>query len=231
MADRTLSPYTAAQAHPVLTAAEAAAVLESRPTGTLRRSPASHLADAMAAAEVTGERSVALREIPFTVQIGLRAEIGSASAEALEAELGCELPRHHGSTTGDPDALHVLWLGPDDFLAVDVSRQQRTGDAQRVAAVLEGLPGLAVDLSGNRTMLELRGASARAVLEKSCQADLHPREFPVGTAIVTALGTVPVLLHRSAEQTFRILPRASFADHLVRWLLDGMQEFGSELVP
>lgn len=231
MADRTLSPYTAATAHPVLTVGEATAVLESRPAGELRRAPVSHLAEAMAAAEVTGERSVALRELPFTVQIGLRAEIGSASAAALEAELGVELPLRHGAVTGDPDGLHVLWLAPDDFLAVDVSRPQATGDEQRLAAALEGKPGLAVDLSANRTMLELSGASARAVLEKSCHADLHPREFPVGTAIVTAIGTVPVILHRSAEQTFRILPRASFADHLVRWLLDGMEEFAGESIP
>lgn len=231
MAERTLSPYTAAQADPVFTTAEATALLESRPAGELRRSPVAHLAAAMAAAEVTGERSVSLRELPFTVQIGLHAEIGSPSARALEAELGCELPPHHGSTTGDADGLHVLWLSPDDFLAVDVSRAQHTGDEQRYAAVLEGLPGLAVDLSGNRTVLELSGRSAREVLEKSCHADLHPREFTLGTAIVTALGTVPVILHRSAEETFRILPRASFADFLVRWLLDGMEEFGSEPIP
>lgn len=231
MADRTLSPYTAAQADPVLTAGEATALLDSRLAGELRRSPVSHLAETMAAAEVTGERSVALREIPFTVQIGLRAEIDSPSARALEAELGLELPRHHGCTTGEADGLHVLWLGPDDFLAVDVSRPQRTGEEQRYSAVLEGLPGLATDLSANRTVLELTGRSAREVLEKSCQADLHPREFPVGSAIVTAVGTVPVLLHRSGEETFRIFPRASFADHLVRWLLDGMVEFSGERVP
>ena len=230
-ADRTLSPYTAAQAHPVLTAAEATAVLETRPAGQLRRAPVSHLEAAMAAAEVTGERSVALREIPFTVQIGLRARIDSASARALEDVLGCALPRRHGSTTGDPEALHVLWLGPDDFLAVDVSRAQRSGDERPYAAALAGMPGLAVDLSGNRTMLELSGRSARAVLEKSCQADLHPRAFPVGTAIVTALGTVPVILHRSGAETFRILPRTSFADHLVRWLLDGMEEFAGDAIP
>ncbi|MDN6302101.1 MAG: sarcosine oxidase subunit gamma [Brachybacterium sp.] len=231
MADRTLSPFTAAQADPVLSTEEATALLASRPADELRRSPVSHLAAAMAEAEVTGERSVALRELPFTVQIGLRAELGTPSAQALEAELGLELPRHHGSTTGDADGLHVLWLAPDDFLAVDVSRTQRTGDEQPFAAAREGMPGLAVDLSGNRTVLELSGRSARQVLEKSCHADLHPREFPVGTAIVTALGTVPVILHRSAEETFRILPRASFADFLVRWLLDGMEEFGSEAIP
>lgn len=231
MADRTLSPLTAAQADPVLTVEEAVDLLEARPAGELRRSPVSHLAAAMAAAEVTGERAVALRELPFTVQIGLRAEIGSASARALESVLGLELPRRHGTTTGDAAGLHVLWLGPDDFLAVDVSRPQRTGDERPFREALAGRPGLAVDLSGNRAVLELSGPSARQVLEKSCHADLHPRAFPVGSGIVTALGTVPVILHRSAEETFRILPRASFADFLVRWLLDGMEEFRSVPVP
>ena len=57
------------------------------------------------------------------------------------------------------------------------------------------------------------------------QADLHPRAFGVGNAIVTALGPVPVILHHSADHEYRIYPRASFADFTVRWLLDGMAEF------
>jgi sarcosine oxidase, subunit gamma len=204
---------------------EAAAALEA-----LRVSPAAHLADAMAAATVTGERSVALREIAFAVQLGLRAEPGTATAAALEAELGLPLPEGHGKVTGDPAAAHVLWLGPDEFLAVDTSRPQAPGAADGVAAALAGLPGQAVDLSANRTILELSGASAREVLEKGCHADLHPRAFPVGTAIATQLGPVPVLLHRTAEREYRLYPRASFADYLVRWLLDAMEEYAGDEV-
>ena len=63
------------------------------------------------------------------------------------------------------------------------------------------------------------------MLEKSCRADLHPRAFGIGTAIVTQLGPVPVILHHSSEEAYRVYPRASFADYLVRWLLDGMAEF------
>jgi sarcosine oxidase subunit gamma len=87
------------------------------------------------------------------------------------------------------------------------------------------LPGQVVDLSANRTILQLSGSRARAVLEKSCRADLHPRAFGVGSAIVTALGPVPVILHHSADHEYRVFPRASFADFTVRWLLDGMAEF------
>ena len=197
---------------------------------TLRRSPAAHLAEAMAAAEVTGERSVALKETAFALQLGVRAVIGSESAKALEAVLGYQLPTGHGQVTGDPNASHALWLSPDEFLIVDVSRQQQPGDEAALVAALEGKPGQVVDLSANRTLLTLSGTAARLVLEKGCHADLHPRSFAVGTAIVTSIGPVPVMLHRSGETEYRIYPRASFADYMVRWILDASEEFAGEVV-
>ncbi|NUL44371.1 sarcosine oxidase subunit gamma [Cellulosimicrobium funkei] len=207
---------------------------ENLMTRALRTTPAAHLSELMKAATVpvteTGERGVSLREIDFAVQIGLRAELGTASAEALEAVLGVSLPTGHGQTTGDALGQHVLWLAPDEFLAVDVSREQVPGDADALARALDGLPGQAVDLSANRALLELAGPSARGVLEKGCPADLHPRAFAVGTGIVTQLGPVPVILHRSAETEYRLYPRSSFADFLVRWLVDSMVEFGQEEV-
>ncbi|WP_309081285.1 sarcosine oxidase subunit gamma family protein [Zhihengliuella sp.] len=206
---------------------------QDRPTtalDALRVSPAAHLADLMAATEVTGERSVALRELPFAVQLGLRAAPGSRSAEVLQEHFGLPLPSGVGEVSGDPAGQHLLWLGPDEFLAVDVSRRQEPGEADAPAAVLEGLPGQVVDLSANRTILVLSGASSRAVLEKGCHLDLHPAVFAVGTAVLTQLGPVPVILHRTAEQEYRLYPRASFADYMVRWLVDAMAEFAGEAV-
>lgn len=203
------------------------AVLKTTPAraeelNSLRRSPAAHLADAMAAATAP---TVALREIAFPVQLGVRAVPGSDTAAALEELYGLELPAGHGQVTGDPDGFHVIWLGPDEFLAVDVSRQQEPGEADASAAALEGLPGQVIDLSANRALVELSGANAREVLEKGCHHDLHPRAFAVGTAIATQLGPVPIVLHRTGADTFRLYPRASFADYLVTWLLDAMEEF------
>ena len=85
--------------------------------------------------------------------------------------------------------------------------------------------GQAVDVSANRTTLELSGEQARSVLEKSCEVDLHPRVFPAGTAIATLLGSTGVVLWRTTEDTWRVMPRASFATHVARWLLDGMREY------
>lgn len=195
---------------------------------TLRRSPAQHLEEQMQAAAVTGERGVSVKEIRFAPQVGVRAWPGTPTAAAVEAALGVGLPASCGETTGDPTGLHAMWLSPDEYLVVDVSRNQNPGEADAASSALEGLPGQVLDLSGNRAIVELEGPSAREVLEKGCHVDLHPRSFPVGTAVSTLVGPVQVLLHRSSENTYRIYPRSSFAEYMVRWLIDGMEEFRSE---
>ncbi|MDO5662640.1 MAG: sarcosine oxidase subunit gamma family protein [Brachybacterium sp.] len=197
----------------------------------LRLAPAAHLAGAMREGSSSGPRGVELTEHPFALQVGLRAVPGSPSADALAAAAGVDLPTRAGEVTGDVAGRHIVWMAPDEFLLIDVSSPQRPEDARPLQEALDGIPGQAVDLSANRTTLVLRGPSARAVLEKGCQLDLHPRVFAAGSAAVTQIGVVPVILVRSAEEEWRIAPRASFADYLVRWLLDGMVEFREERSP
>lgn len=193
----------------------------------LRASPVGYLAEKMAAGSVSGERGVQLRELPFLTQIGLRAAAGSPSAHAVESALGITLPQRVGQVSGTEDRA-VLWQAPDEFLLIGAPDSV---DATALAAVLgtgdDALPGSVIDLSANRTTLELSGPSARAVLEKGCHYDLHPSAFGPGQAVSTALGPVPVLLWKTTEETFRILPRASFADYAVHWLLDAMLEFAA----
>ena len=225
MADTTYSTPATAQSPSTAETQAAHAGTGASGLDDLRVSPAAHLAGLMSEATAAGGRSGGLRELPFTVQIGLRAQPDSTSWKSHEATFGLSLPRSVGEVTGDPAAQHVLWLSPDEFLAVDVSRCLQPGETSGAEAGLEGLPGQAVDLSANRTILELTGEKARDVLEKSCRADLHPRAFGLGAAIVTSLGPVPGILPHSGEDTYRVYPRASFADFTVRWLLDGMAEF------
>lgn len=163
-------------------------------TTALRRSPLAHLAQQMHEQTVTGERGVALREIPFLTMVGIRVAPGTPAAEAVAAAAGMPLPTGHGRVTGTAGATAILWIGPDEFLLVGPDgvgpaeigpagsdlRAAGTDDAGTAAGLAGALgtePGQAVDLSANRTTLELSGPSARAVLEKSCHLDLHPRAF------------------------------------------------------
>ena len=191
-------------------------------TSDLRRSPAGHLAPQFAAAEVTGPYSVALREVPFLTMVGLRVVPGTDSARRVEARLGTQLPARCGEV-GIGTGCSVLWLSPDEFLVV--SAADPADLTARLVQALGGEPGSAVDLSANRTTFELSGRMARQVLEKGCALDLHPRAFTVGSAYVTQLGPVPIILWKTGNETYEIYPRASFADYLGRWLLDAMAEF------
>ena len=187
-----------------------------------RVSPADHLSDRFAAAEVTGARAVSLRELPFQTMVGVRVVPGSEVASRVEAQLGTSLPSSSGSVSAG-EGLAVLWLAPDEFLVVSETDPAAL-TSTLVEAVADG-PGSATDLSANRTTFVLSGPSAREVLEKGCALDLHPRAFAEGSAYVTTLGPVPVIIWKTDAESYRILPRSSFADFLGRWLLDAMVEF------
>lgn len=191
-------------------------------------SPAAHLADQFVAAEVSGIRAVRLREVPFVTMVGLRALPGTAAGGRVEARLGAELPTSCGSISAGTGGT-LLWLSPDEFLVV--SEQQPVDLTAALVEALEGESGSATDLSANRTTFELEGPAARHVLEKGCPLDLHPRAFQPGTAYVTVLGSVPVILWKVSDDSYRILPRSSFADFLGRWLIDAMAEFKAPEIP
>lgn len=190
-----------------------------------RVSPAAHLYQEMADASAAGDLS--LSEVAFSTNISVRVAPGTAGYDAVAAATGVGLPAKVTEVSGEVSSVAALWLGPDEFL---VSVQEDAGLGANLEEALGQNPGQVVDLSANRSVLELVGAKAPLVLRKSCPADLHPRAFGVNQAITTSLANIPVLLWRTGEESWRIMPRASFTEHTVRWLIDAMLEFTSEPV-
>ena len=187
----------------------------------LRHSPLAHLSDRLSDASRPGA-VVALAETPFTGMVSLRVDPASPAAARVAAVLGAPLPTSCAEVTG-AGAHQALWLGPDEWLVVTTT--DATALADQLVAALGEDPGLALDVSANRTVLELTGPQAREVLEKGCPVDLHPRAFEPGRAVPTTLARVPVLLWQTGEESYRLLPRSSFADYVARWVLDAMVEF------
>lgn len=195
----------------------------------LRISPLAHLAQQMADAQVTGERAVSVKELPLTTHVGLRAEPETTAHANIAKATGVGLPGKVREIAGSAqDDVAVLWISPDEFLAISATENE-----ELIAKLEEALGeerGHVVDLSANRTIVELAGPAAIEVLRKGCPADLHPRVFENNQAITTTLARVPVLLWRVDANTWRILPRASFAEHIAMWLMDAMVEFNHEPV-
>jgi sarcosine oxidase subunit gamma len=102
----------------------------------------------------------------------------------------------------------ALWLGPDEWLVVGGREADYSGaDA-------------AVDVSAAFAVLELTGEDARDVLAQGCSLDLRPSAFGPASCAQTLLARADVILHCTAEETFRIFVRPSFAPYLRTWLED-----------
>lgn len=187
-----------------------------------RTSPLAALAGRFAAAsEAPG--SIRLGELPFLAQLTLRAE-APAARQALAAALDCPLPVVPNTTAGN-GKVDVIWMGPDEWLAVTPGERRGALEAELGAAV-DGHHASVVDVSAQRTIIELAGAAARDVLQKGCSLDLHPRSFGPGRCAQTALARAPVILEpRSEEPAYRLFIRASFSEYLAEWLLDAAAEY------
>ncbi|UXM91399.1 sarcosine oxidase subunit gamma [Paenarthrobacter sp. JL.01a] len=195
-----------------------------------RRSPAEHLSDAFTSGSVPG--TVTLTEIPYQTMVGVRVD-RTSDAGARVASVTGGLPAASGEVVAS-GATSTIWLGPTEFLVVAPEESHDSLGGSLVGdltTTMGGDSGQVVDLSANRTTFELSGSHARAVLEKTCSLDLHPRVFKAGTALSTELAHIPVVLWKTSDESYRILPRASFADFLGRWILDAMREYASPEVP
>lgn len=105
----------------------------------------------------------------------------------------------------------VLWLGPTEWLVLDGEPID--------------LPG-GVDVSANRTTIELSGPNARDVLEKGCTLDLHPRAFTAGRCAQTTLARAQVILWQTSDDpAYHLLVRGSFAQYVADWLVDAATEY------
>ena len=182
---------------------------------TLRRSP-------LTGVELPTSDRVQLVEVPYLAMVGLRLDPRGEAAAAVGRAIGVALPTACGEVSS-AGHRHILWLGPDEWLVVI---EESPADLMAVvSAPLVGRHAAVVDLSANRTTLELTGQAARSVLEKGCPADLHPRSFGQGRAIVTTLARIPVLLWQVGPGAYWVMPRSSLATYVARWLSDAMVEF------
>lgn len=174
---------------------------------------------------------------PYRTMTTLRYPGDGPAAADVAAVLGVQPPSRPNTWVGGRDA-QVVWLGPDEWLVISDLAASATQEAQLRAAVGPS-GGAAVDVSGQRVTMTLRGRHVRDILAKGCPVDLHPRVFPAGSSAQTTLGQAGVVLladgnagttDGTADHTtrFTVLVRPSFATYLADWLTDAAEEFRAE---
>ena len=136
--------------------------------------------------------------------VNVRAS-GEVAARVGRA-LGVALPIEPNTVTTLGERS-ILWLGPDEWLVVDSDSSAAEIEAHVRAAFVPDW-GSAVDVSANRTIVELSGPHARDVLARGCSLDLHPRSFGPGRCAQTLLAKTAVILWQTDDApTFKILVR------------------------
>jgi sarcosine oxidase, subunit gamma len=150
-------------------------------------------------------KGVSIRPASPATRLSLRAP--AASLAALSKALGVKLPEKP-KTSASKGARHALWLGPDEWLVVD----EGEGDLVAACAKVAGLHS-AVDVSHRNTAILVSGARVEDVLAAGCPQDLSLAAFPVGACSRTVFGKVEIVLHRTAEDAFRVEVWRSFSDY------------------
>lgn len=164
-----------------------------------------------------------IRERALLAQVNLRGDASDPSfaAKARDA-LGSGLPVKPNTWTGSGER-GVLWLGPDEWLVV-VPPGENDALCGKLRAALAGLHHSVVDLSANRTVIEIGGTDARLVLAKGCPLDLHRSAFAPGQCAQSVIAKSQAILQCTADDSFRLYVRISFASYLSEWLLDAACE-------
>lgn len=170
--------------------------------------------------------TVAMRELPGLHTIDLRGAPGSPAQVAVVKILGTELPGKPGWTLAGVASCggdaHALCLAPDWWLIVGWV------EAEEKLALLQlnsDYHFSAVDVSGQRTTIELEGPKAREVLAHLWEQDLREKSFPVASVSQGLMAKAPVIVWHIASFRYRVMVRSSFALHLWKTLADAAAEW------
>ena len=204
----------------------------------LRQSALDHLGLAGRGANAPGGAGVTLAEKTLPVAVNLRGKADDpAFVAAVRDALGLEPPTAQNTVAAN-DEIAMLWLGPDEWLAV--RHDAAPGAEAQLAAKLRG--ALANDSGGQHAAvtevgeslccIAVAGPRARDLIAKGCPLDLHPRVFGGVTHCAQShLAKAAVTLHQVGDApAYDLYTRRSFSDYLWRWLEDAGREYGLAVV-
>lgn len=165
--------------------------------------------------------TVAIRELPGLHTIDLRAAPGTSTHALVAEALGMDLPGKSGQARVSGEA-HALRLAPDWWLIVGFPEAEHKLAPLRLK---NDYHFSVVDVSGQRTTIELEGPKVREVLAHLWDQDLRERNFPVGSVSQGLMVKAPVIVYHIAPFRYRLMVRSSFALHLWKALVDAAEEW------
>lgn len=204
-------------------------VYQQRPeAGVKVETPLHHAELEKLASRGNPKAGVTLREKKLLGHLTLRGDGHDAAfAEGVHKALGLELPVALGLVAKGDTSLQ--WLGPDEWLLIVAAGEEFAVEKKLRETLGEDLHYSVVNVSGGQTLLELSGPNVRELLMKSTSYDLHPSNFPVGKAVGSIFAKSQCVIRHTAEDTWELVVRRSFADYFWLWLQDASAEYGLQI--
>ena len=187
-------------------------------------SPLHHVELAKIAEHGESLGGVVFRELSLGL-LTLRCRPDAEQAASIESILGLALPTEPLTSVSSADGeLTIFWISPDEWL-LQVPQDKAFELETRFFAEVSGHVSL-VNVSGGNTVFELSGNQVVNVLKKSTPIDFHDSEFPVSKVVSSVFAKSGATICRTAEQSYQLIVRRSFADYLWLWLQDASKEYG-----
>ncbi|PWU05131.1 MAG: hypothetical protein C5B52_00150 [Bacteroidetes bacterium] len=165
--------------------------------------------------------TVSIRELPGMQSIDLRVAPGSEAQAAIIKVLDVDLPAKTGKISeGELNESYALCLAPDWWLIVGLIDTE-----EKLRLLKDQFHFSVVNVSGQRTTIELEGPNAREVLAHLWEQDLRDKNFPVGSVSQGLMAKAPVIVCHIAPNRYRLMVRSSFAVHLWKTLIDAAEEY------
>jgi sarcosine oxidase subunit gamma len=170
--------------------------------------------------------TVAICELPGLHTIDLRVAPGTSTQAAVAEALGMDLSEKPGRIRAGSvfagGKAHALRLAPDWWLIAEFPEAE-----QKLSPLLLNSHHhfSAVDVSGQRTTIELEGPNVREVLAHLWDQDLREKSFPVAGVSQGLMAKAPVIVCHVAPFRYRVMVRSSFALHLWNALVDAAEEW------
>jgi sarcosine oxidase subunit gamma len=164
---------------------------------------------------VTAEARLSIGAPTYPAQVDLRVDPSDA------AHLAFECPLQPNTWTPAGQGWEALWLAPDGWLVV-AEHAAAAAIVLELDAALDGLHRSVLDVSSDRTAIELDGPGRFDLLSRGCGLDLHPRSWLEGMCAQTLFARVPVILQERGPRT-TIFVRPSYLGYLTAWLADAVR--------
>lgn len=164
--------------------------------------------------------NVLIKETPYIQMWDLRVDPASATFKKVESIIGFSLPLTVGASNS-LSQVTALTLGPDWWLLVGADETLMNQIQTQTTSEFISL----VNVSAQRTCIEITGPQAKEVLQHSWEQDLDEVSFPDNACSQGLMARCPVIINKKAKSHYLIYVRSSFADHLFRFLIDAATEY------